>query len=107
MAEILRCGSCDFKTMDRAAARSHTHAQFFIEDWPGLAQMRKARETGTYVGVYQAQDAGLESDVEAGRWATVCEEHSSLVLHATKTAALSFASVPTQWCEDCREENAA
>lgn len=103
MAKILRCGSCDLMTMDRAIARRHEHAQFYIEDWAGLVQMRKARETGTYVGVYRSNEAGIESDPDLP-WVTVCEKHSTCVCHTSRAQALLAAPKPASWCEECREE---
>ena len=103
MAEIMRCADCEFRTMDRAVARQHKHAQFFIEEWAGLVQMRKARETGTYVGVYRAAEAGL--DPEAGPWNVVCEPHGSILGTESLALARRHASNPTGWCQDCRGDD--
>lgn len=69
----------------------------------GCIQMRRARSTGTMVGVYDSLQAGMETDPSAA-WMTVCEEHSSCVGHRTRKLALSHAAEPEGWCEDCREK---
>ena len=66
----------------------------------GLVAFRKARSTGTHVGLYQAQEAGIERDPEYP-WATVCEEHGGLMLHPTRTLAEGWLSHPEDWCPVC------
>lgn len=65
----------------------------------GLRQRRRARSTGTHVGVYDGEQAGM--DTEGGRWQTVCEEHGHVISHTTLTTARSWAAAPEQWCETC------
>lgn len=67
----------------------------------GLRSIAVRRSTGTLVGVYQAQEAGLEDDADAGRYATVCEPHSRLVLHDTRQLAEDHATCPEGWCGVC------
>lgn len=67
----------------------------------GCVQQRRARENGVLVGVYDADDAGMESDPSIP-WATVCELHGSIVCHSTLAAAKYHASKPTSWCDCCR-----
>lgn len=71
--------------------------------YAGLVAYRRSRQTGTHVGVYQAQEAGIEEDPAAGRWATVCEEHGGVVLHPTRRLAMSHAPFPLDWCPTCQE----
>ena len=69
----------------------------------GCVVQRKSRKTGTTVGIYQANQAGMESDPESP-WATVCEVHHTLVCHTSLKLAFHHAPDPTGWCEDCRTE---
>jgi hypothetical protein len=56
----------------------------------------------TIVGIYKAAEAGIEDDEDAGRYATVCEIHSSCIIHPTRALAFDHAQDPAGWCEDCR-----
>lgn len=67
----------------------------------GCVVQRKNRITGSLVGLYQADQAGM--DPEAGLWSTVCEVHSSCVNHRSLALAKSHLADPTGWCEECRE----
>lgn len=71
----------------------------------GLVGLRFARTNGALVGVYHAGDAGYESD-PTNPWATVCEDHSSIVLHGNRALAESHAADPEGWCEPCRSTGA-
>lgn len=68
----------------------------------GLRQHRRARSTGTHVGIYDGLVAGMDTD--GGRWQTVCEEHGGVISHETLALARHWASAPEQWCETCIEE---
>ena len=68
----------------------------------GCLIYRKARSTGTYVGLYRSAEAGMEDDPELP-WSTVCEEHHTLVCHPTRKLAESHLSNPEGWCEECME----
>lgn len=67
----------------------------------GCVEIRRARSTGTRVGVYHAEQAAI--DPSGGRWVTVCETHSTLCNHDTLALARLHRSDPAGWCEDCRE----
>jgi hypothetical protein len=71
----------------------------------GIVAFRKARSTGTHVGLYRAGEAGIDSDPEAP-WITVCEEHSSMVSHGTRRLAEQAMSHPEDWCEECQATRA-
>jgi hypothetical protein len=71
-----------------------------VDGRAGCRQLRKAQQTGTMVGLYDAADAGLDAD--AGRWATVCEEHGSICNHETLELARWHSADPAGWCEECR-----
>lgn len=48
----------------------------------GLRTQRKARSTGTTVGLYNSREAGLDDDPSC-KWSTVCEDHGGIVGHET------------------------
>jgi hypothetical protein len=76
--------------------------QYDANGFAGCVEQRRNRLTGFLVGVYQADQAGMESD-PATPWATVCEEHNSICVHGTLALARSHAGDPCGWCEDCRK----
>jgi hypothetical protein len=67
--------------------------------YAGLRSYTKTRATGTHVGVYDGNEAGM--DTYAGRWQMVCEEHGWVISHETLTAALAHAPHPGEWCDRC------
>lgn len=75
-----------------------------LYDFNGLAGcvvQRVARNTGTRVGLYYAEQAGL--DPQPGSWTTACEEHSTMIYHSTLALARRHLPDPAGWCEDCRK----
>ncbi|MCA8448877.1 hypothetical protein [Burkholderia vietnamiensis] len=68
----------------------------------GCVVQRRSRTTGHLVGLYHAQQAGM--DPASGAWATVCEEHATICNHGTLALARSHLGDPTMWCEACRDE---
>lgn len=69
----------------------------------GCLELRRARSTGTIVGLYKAEEARL--DTEGGPYVTVCEDHGHLVNHATRTMAERHLSRPDEWCAVCQGED--
>lgn len=69
-------------------------------DLAGCVQQRRARSTGTMVGVYHGDQSGIESD-PTDPWVTVCEAHHNLMCHPTLALAKLHAAEPRAWCEDC------
>lgn len=51
------------------------------------------------MGVYKAEEAGMDPD--GGKWATVCEEHSTILNSDTRAGAEAAASWP-DWCGECQ-----
>lgn len=51
------------------------------------------------VGLYNAEVASM--DPEAGKWATLCERHSTIVNHESRALANSHLTAPEGWCEAC------
>lgn len=74
-----------------------------IPNYAGLRQYRRARTTGTHVGVYNGEEAGMDTGGGCP-WSTVCEEHGGVVSHPTLAAAKLFAPHPNEWCPTCMEE---
>jgi len=62
---------------------------------------RKTHQTGTVVEVFDNRHLDLETQAADGRWETLCVDHSTVMGFETKSAAISFASSPLDWCEVC------
>jgi hypothetical protein len=60
---------------------------------------RRARSSGATIAVERTGD-GSWIEQEPG-WMTVCETHSTCVLHSTRALALAHAASPEGWCADC------
>lgn len=71
----------------------------------GAKVSRVAKSTKTVVTLYDGIEAQM--DVEGGRWQTVCDTHSNVVAHRSKSVALSHLSYPEEWCDDCQKEKLA
>lgn len=71
-----------------------------LTDNAGIHVCRRSRDTGLLVSLYRCDEAGISG----GAWATVCESHSTIVTHASRTAALSHLSYPLEWCSECAEK---
>lgn len=69
----------------------------------GRVEVRRARATGTLVGLYRSVEGGMENDPELP-WSVVCEDHSCLVSTATRATARSAMACPNDWCPVCRGE---
>ena len=67
--------------------------------YAGLRRWYPNRLTGGFVGVYDGEPGGYDTD--AGRWQTVCEEHGQICSHQTLDVALAFGHQPEEWCEAC------
>lgn len=81
-----------------------TRKEYGFNGLVGCVSQAKSRVTGTLVGVYHAGQAGMEDDPETP-WATVCEEHNTLVCHPTLALAKVHAPDPTVWCDGCRGDD--
>ncbi len=69
----------------------------------GLVRRTRARSTSHLVGLYHAQQSGIEMDPETP-WVTVCEEHGSCVCHQSLALARQWTAEPETWCEKCQKE---
>lgn len=67
----------------------------------GCVTQRTSRCTGLLVGLYQADQAGL--DPAGGRWVTVCEPHATLCQHTSLALARHHLGDPLGWCEPCAQ----
>lgn len=69
----------------------------------GRVELRRARSTGTMVGLYRNAESGMESDPETP-WSVVCEEHGCLVCVATREIGRASMNCPDDWCPQCSGE---
>jgi hypothetical protein len=76
-----------------------------MPDHAGLIYWRRSRATGTQVGVYNGEEAGLDTDGGECPWTTVCENHGGVCSHPTRALAIAHAPHPDQWCPTCQEKN--
>jgi hypothetical protein len=67
----------------------------------GLVEQRRARSTGTLVGLYRSVEAGMESDPELP-WSVVCEPHGGIVCTESRAHGRSAMSCPDDWCPVCQ-----
>lgn len=68
-------------------------------DYAGLREWRKSRQTGTYVGLYNSEEAGIDGE----KWTCVCEEHHTMLSMERYSMARSYLPYPAEWCMACRE----
>jgi hypothetical protein len=89
--------------------KNHPELQFYVDDAEsaieippaaGLKSTRRNRVTGKFVSVYDGELAGM--DTFSGRWQVVCETHGTILSFETLALANFQASVPVEWCEQCR-----
>lgn len=66
----------------------------------GCVEQKRCRATGLPIGIYRADQAELEDDPEFP-WATVCEEHGTILRAQTLKLARAGATHP-EWCDDCQ-----
>jgi len=74
-------------------------SSFTVNRARGVITHRQNRVTGQTIGLYDAQEAGM--DVSKGPWATVCEEHGIFKYHTTKSRAVEAMSSVQAWCSVC------
>lgn len=67
----------------------------------GCVQQHHARSNGALVGVYQGDQAGLDTDNGTHPWSTVCEAHGTVICHRTLVLAKFHAVDPEGWCDEC------
>ena len=75
-------------------------AKYSHDGLAGCVTRRRSRVSGDIVGLYHAEQAGL--DATDGPWATVCEKHGTVCNHRTMRLALSHLS-NVGWCEACQQ----
>lgn len=70
----------------------------------GERRRSRARSTGALVILVDAYEQGLgRAEDGDGRWATICDTHSTLVHHDTLALARNWMPAPEGWCDECRE----
>jgi hypothetical protein len=67
--------------------------------WAGERARTRNRRTGTTSVLVDAAEQLL--DEAAGRWATICDEHATIVNHETQRLARMWLHHSEDWCEDC------
>jgi hypothetical protein len=74
---------------------------YCVNGYAGCVALRKCRENGVTVGVYNNEQQGLDTSEP---WSTVCEKHGHIINHQTLKLAMHHASNPLGWCEGCGAE---
>lgn len=72
---------------------------YHAHDYAGCVSLRHNRQTGTEIGVYNADQAGY--DPAGGPWAVVCHSHNWILNVHSLEMARYCASHPLEWCEYC------
>lgn len=75
---------------------------YSFNGYAGCVSQQRSQQTGKLVGIYNGEQAGIDTDDGRAPWSTVCEEHGSVICHSTLALARSHAADPKGWCEDCR-----
>jgi len=75
--------------------------QYSVNGLKGCVEIRRIRATKLKVGLYYGPQAGIESELNYP-WVTVCEQHGSLLCHATMERAKQSIPFP-DWCEACQK----
>ncbi len=70
--------------------------------YAGLVDWRRNKQTGTQIGLYNGDEAGMDTCEGTEPWTTVCEEHHEVCAHDTRQRASEFMAVPAEWCSGCR-----
>jgi hypothetical protein len=61
---------------------------------------RKTRSTGATIRVL---DNRCNEWGQEGRWISECVTHGSVVQHGTRRLAVTWASEPETWCDECQQ----
>lgn len=75
----------------------HKHNAGFVKGYFNIIN-------GAWYSLYRAGDQGL--DTSNGKWATVCEKHSTICIHRTYRLADSHLS-GGEYCEECQNDISA
>lgn len=62
---------------------------------------RKNRSTGYLVTVWDNREGDLAEHDGDEPWYSICEEHSQLISHMTRSLAQLHSVWPKGWCECC------
>ena len=71
------------------------------ERWTGERARARSRTTGTTIVLIDTHAEPQWLDSDGGRWATVCDEHSTVVNHTTLALARQWLHGAAEWCEEC------
>ena len=72
-----------------------------ITEMAGYRVHTKSRSSKTTAVLVDGTEQGL--DVSAGKWQTICLDHSFIVAHSGQRVARDVLGHPETWCEPCRE----
>src|SRR5216110_927621 len=72
--------------------------QYAYNGLTGCVTQQKDEDTGITVGLYCAEQAGIDAD---GPWVTVCERHGTICSHTTQQKARETLAL-VEWCEACQ-----
>lgn len=73
--------------------------QYGHNGFAGCVTQRRCRATGSLVGVYRNDQAGLDA---AEPWSAVCEDHGIAQAFDRLDLAQDHARNPAEWCAECR-----
>ncbi len=65
----------------------------------GYVSSRRNQITGNFCTVYNAKAAQIDA---GAKWATVCEEHGTVMGSHTQALARAALDAPADWCEGCQ-----
>ena len=65
----------------------------------GCVIQQQNEDTGVAVGIYCAEQAGIDAD---GPWVTICERHGTICSHSTQQKAREAIAL-VEWCEACQD----
>ncbi len=94
------CSDC-LAARREAMRRAKLYRERKLARLSGVRQSRVCKSTGTTVSLVDshAPESTVERD-DGGRWATLCEDHGSIVYHQRLSDAREWASDPSTWCND-------
>lgn len=72
--------------------------QYAYNGLAGCVTQQKDEDMGLSVGLYCAEQAGIDAD---GPWITVCERHGTICSHTTQQRAKEALAL-VEWCEVCQ-----
>ena len=69
----------------------------------GVKSVKRSRETGAIVGIYDETISPEVGDCGSDRWGIVCETHATVLCDPTLAGAKASQSYPSNFCPDCQD----